>query len=82
MGHSKRFFYQKGVSSPPWPDFESGVNLTRTDKVYSQKIFKIEKHDPYERDEIIRQNKLNRELEERRQNRLLSSQEEAKNKRN
>ena len=48
----------------------------------SQKIFKIEKHDPYERDEIIRQNKLNRELEERRQNRLLSSQEEAKNKQN
>ena len=48
----------------------------------SQKILKIEKHDPYERDEIIRQNKLNRELEERRQNRLLSSQEEAKNKQN
>ena len=41
LAHSKRIFYQKGVSSPPGPDFESGVNISRTAKVYSQKVFKI-----------------------------------------
>ena len=48
----------------------------------SQKLFKVEKMNPYERNEAIKQMNLDKELETRQQHRLINSQEEEKQKQN